>query len=31
MALAPNTRYDKMAEAFGGKGFLCRTQEEVQL
>ena len=28
-ALAPNTRYDKMMEAFGGRGHLVNTPEEL--
>ncbi|RKP04482.1 thiamine diphosphate-binding protein, partial [Thamnocephalis sphaerospora] len=28
--LLPNARYEMMAEAFGGRGFLCRTGPEVE-
>ena len=29
LALTPDCRYDRLAEAFGGKGYLCHTQEDV--
>ena len=29
-ALAPNTRYDKMMEAFGGEGYFCQTPAEIR-
>lgn len=28
-SLAPNTRYDRMMEAFGGKGYFCHTPTEI--
>src|SRR4051812_40736145 len=28
-ALVPNSRYDKVIEAFGGKGFIVTKQEEL--
>ncbi|KAE9547914.1 hypothetical protein FO519_008873 [Halicephalobus sp. NKZ332] len=30
LSLTPECRYDKMCEAFGGKGFLCRTVPEIR-
>ncbi|CAL1536479.1 unnamed protein product [Lymnaea stagnalis] len=29
-SLQPNTRYEKVIEAFGGKGYFARTKEELQ-
>lgn len=29
-ALLPETRYEKFAEAVGGKGYLCRTPSEIR-
>ncbi|GFN90703.1 2-hydroxyacyl-coa lyase 1 [Plakobranchus ocellatus] len=29
-SLQPNTRYEKMMEAFGGEGYFCRTAEEIR-
>lgn len=30
LSLTPECRYDKMCEAFGGDGVLCRTVPEIQ-
>ncbi|XP_070575616.1 2-hydroxyacyl-CoA lyase 1-like [Ptychodera flava] len=30
LALLPNSRYDKMIEAFGGKGYFVQTPEELE-